>query len=120
MYFAEFIGDLAAEHMPELNAMNSRYAQRNGYLLVLVDASSAGTMTPAARRMSVEGGRALNSRSATAIFGTSLMTRTVATLLFKAVALLSRQSTSLEFFKTEAAARAWLDKQRARLRGVSS
>ena len=52
MYFAKFIGDLTAEQMPALRVLNNRYFEQNGYVLILVDASSAGTMTPEARRLS--------------------------------------------------------------------
>lgn len=115
MYFAEFVGDLRLEHMPEVNAVGNRYVRRNGYKLILVDASRAGTMTPEARRMNVENLRKNPGLSATAIFGTSMVTRTIVTLLFKAMDLLSGREAAVAFFKTEAEARAWLDVQRVRL-----
>lgn len=118
MYFAEFVGDLRTEHMPELNAVGNRYMRRNGYKLILVDASRAGTMTPEARRINVENLRRNPGLSATAVFGTSMVTRTIVTLLFKAMDLLSGREAAVAFFKTESEARVWLDAQRARLRAA--
>ena len=115
MYFAEFIGDLRSEHMPEIHEVGNRYLRRNGYKLILVDASRAGTMTPQARRVNVENLRQNPGLSATAVFGTSMVTRTIVTLLFKAMDLLSGREAAVAFFKTEAEARAWLDAQRIRI-----
>lgn len=118
LYFAEFVGDLRAEHMPELNAVGNRYVRQNGYKLILVDATRAGTMTPEARRMNIDNLRKNPGLSATAVFGTSMVTRTMVTLLFKAMDLLSGREATVAFFKTEAEARAWLDAQRLRLRAA--
>lgn len=120
MYLAKFVGDLTVEHMPSFRALNSRYFENNGYVLILVDASSAGTMTPEARRLSAEYRRELRYVSATAIFGSSLVTHALAALLFKASKLVSGQSVEHEFFRSESAARAWLDAQRIRLSAARS
>ncbi len=113
MYFVECIGDVTAEHMPAFFALTKRYTQKNGYVLALVDASRMGTMSPEARRLSVAYGKQDPGRRATAIFGASLVTRTLATLLFKAIALITQRASESAFFKTEAEARAWLDEKRA-------
>ncbi|MFO0578634.1 MAG: STAS/SEC14 domain-containing protein [Polyangia bacterium] len=115
LYFARFIGDLTAEHMPALRDLNCRYFERNGYVLILVDASRATTMTPEARRLNAEYRRDLKYVTATAIFGTNLLVTALAGLLYNAAKRLSGQSVEHAFFTSEAAARAWLDKQRTRL-----
>lgn len=120
MYFARFVGDLTAEHMPALRDLNQRYFERNGYVLILVDASRATTMTPEARRLNAEYRRDLKYVSATAIFGTSLIITALAGLLYNAARLLSGQNVVHSFFTSEAAARAWLDKQRTRLSAARS
>ena len=65
--------------------------------------------------LSVEHRRDIRFVSATAIFGTSVLTYALATLLYKATRLVSGHSAEHEFFKSEPAARAWLDEQRIRL-----
>ena len=50
-----------------------------------------------------------------AIFGTSVFIHGLAALLYKAAKFLSGQSAVHEFFRSEAAARAWLDQERLRL-----
>ncbi len=116
LFLAQFVGELTAEHMPRVSEIGNGYARRQGYTLVLVDASRASAMTPEARRMSVENRRKNPSPSAAAIFGTSVATRALATLLFKAIELLGGIDGNVAFFKTEAEARAWLDEQRVLLR----
>ena len=115
-FLARFVGPLLAEHMPAVNELSNGYARRKGYTLVLVDASGASAMTPEARRMTVDNSRKNPAPSAAAIFGTSLATRALATLLFKAIELLGGMDGNVAFFKTEAEARAWLDEQRVLLR----
>lgn len=115
MYFAQFFGDLTAMHMPRLNQIGNDYLRRNGYILILVDATHSTTMTPEARRMTVDNRRNNPMRSAIAIFGTSLMTRTLATLLFKALSLVGGMDANIVFVKTEDEARLWLEEQRAAL-----
>lgn len=116
LFLAQFVGELTAEQMPRVSEIGNEYARQKGYTLVLVDASRVSGMTPEARRMSVENRRKNPSPSAVAIFGTSVTTRALATLLFKAIELLGRIDGNVAFFKTEAEARAWLDEQRVLLR----
>lgn len=115
-FLAQFVGELTAEHLPAVNEISNGYARRKGYTLVLVDAARASAMTPEARRMTVDNSRKNPAPSAAAIFGTSVATRALATLLFKAIALLGGIDRNVAFFKTEAEARAWLDEQRVLLR----
>jgi hypothetical protein len=56
--------------------------------------------------------------TATAIFGTSVLTYALAALLYKAARVVSGQRAEHESFQSEAAARAWLDQQRIRLRAA--
>lgn len=115
MYVVEIIGDLNAEHMPIFLDLAGQYARECGYILVLVNSSQAGTMHPEARRLAVAFRKHNLARTATAIIGASLTTRSVAALLFKAMALVTGRESEVSFFKNESEARLWLDERRPHL-----
>lgn len=115
IYAIEIVGDLSAEHMPIFLDLAAQYGRECGYVLVLVNCLRAGTMHPEARRLAIAFRKHSTARSATAISGAGLATRTVATLLFNAMALVTGKESAVSFFKHESEARLWLDERRPQL-----
>ena len=113
-------GVLEAEHLSMMQPRSVAMYRRHGYVLTVIDARNATAMTPEARRVGAELNRKTPMVSASAIYGASLLTRTLATLLWRAVALLPPGHAELTFCKTEAEARAWLDLRRPKLRALAA
>lgn len=91
---------------------------RYGSAYVLVDASQAASISPQTRRWIAEWNKG-HQVSGVAIYGSSLVVRTVLTLVLNAIALLRSQAVPSVFVKTEAEGRAWIAGQR-RTRGAAS
>lgn len=85
----------------------ARTIARYGSAYVLVDSSEAGSIAPQTRRWIAEWNKA-HPVGGVAIFGSSLVVRTVLTLVLNAIALLRSQAVPSVFVKTEAEARTWL------------
>lgn len=117
MYLVEIVGDLTVEHMPIFLDLAGQYAREWGYMLVLVNGTHAGTMHAEARRLAIAFRKRSPAKSATAVIGASLATRSLVTLLYKAMELMSGKESMVAFFKTESEARVWLDEKRAKLVG---
>jgi hypothetical protein len=115
LYVVAFIGELTDKDIRQFHELNLRYHHQHGYLMYLADASQVGHITAENRRLAAQLSRQYESRGVTAIFGASLLARTLATLLLKAISLSQGSTSEFAFFKSEAAARAWLDAQRPRL-----
>jgi hypothetical protein len=115
LYAITFIGDLTIEQVPDFAECNKYYAQRLGYIMCVADASQVGTMTPESRRLSAELSREIGCPGVTAIYGASLIARTLSVLVTKAISMIRKVHSEVAFFKTEAEARAWLAEQRPRL-----
>ena len=96
------------------NVMAARY----GYRLLLIDVGRLGTITAEARRYLAEDQRHERKAGSVAVVGATFAIRTVATMLIKAVSLLSKVPVSLEFFQKEEQAFAWLERERIRLRAI--
>lgn len=80
---------------------------RYGSAYVLVDSSQAGSISPQTRRWIAEWNTS-HQVGGVAVFGSSLVVRTVITLVLNAIALLRRQAVPSVFVKTEAEARTWI------------
>lgn len=94
----------------EAEAFHNGVAQtlaRYGSAYVLVDSSQAGSISPQTRRWIAEWNKA-HQVGGVAIFGSSLVIRTVLTLVLNAIALLRSQAVPSTFVKTESEGRAWL------------
>ena len=113
-------GLVNSEHIEVTHPRSVAVAQRYGYALTMIDARDATSMSAQARRTSADLNRRQPLRSANAIFGANLITRTVATLLWRAVSLISTQRADLAFFATESEALAWLDLQRLKLHALAT
>ncbi len=108
-------GTVEVEHVQVTYQRSVDLARQYGYCLNLFDSRHGGSVSAEARRVSGELSRRSPLISATAIFGANLLMRTLTTLLWRAVAMLTHQKTDLEFFATEPEARAWLALQRPKL-----
>ena len=106
--FVEYVGDLNAEVVGQVNAALLEATHGRKYVFLLVDLSRTGIVTDAARQLGMSGMRAMNPR-ATAVFGADIHRRVIATLITKAAGLLDvRQKGPVCFFAREREARAWL------------
>lgn len=112
----EFHGDITLPDIQQILSAISDMIARQGTFGVLANAAQMGTMTPAARRHVGSFTDAHHGYGA-AILGASLPVRAVMTLVTRAVEIFRRHELpgGIQFFKTEAEARAWLDAQRQRL-----
>lgn len=119
LYAITFIGDLTIDQVPAFASCNKFYAERQGYVMCMVDASQVGTMTPESRRRSAELSRELSSPGATAIYGANLVSRTLGMLVMRAVSLTRKVPVEVAFCKGEVEARGWLAEQRPRLVALS-
>ncbi len=113
-------GVVESEHLAAMHPRSVAMFRRHGYALTLIDATDAKSMTQEARRLGAELNRKSPMLSATAIYGASLFTRTLATLLWRAVSLMANGTFELAFYKTEQDARIWLGAQRNKLRATAA
>ncbi|WP_437686901.1 STAS/SEC14 domain-containing protein [Sorangium sp. So ce176] len=108
-------GDLLEDAARTLAAACQRMNDSGREVLVFCDARHTGTVPPSSRKALAEGLRHVRF-AAVAIFGASFSVRVISTLAMKSVQILTRQSYPVEFFDTEAEARAWLLAQRDAIR----
>ncbi|MGK3986111.1 STAS/SEC14 domain-containing protein [Sorangium sp. So ce136] len=108
-------GDISEDTARAIAAACRRLMESGREVLVLSDASRTGTILPSARKAMAEGLRGVHF-DAIAVFGGSFPLRVVSTLAAKTVQILTGQSYPVEFFATEAEARAWLLARRDALR----
>lgn len=102
-----FNGNVTAEDMQGIFSIVEKMIERHGRYGTLVNAANMGRIAPGARQ--VIGQRPLTSRTfGTSVFGASFVTRTVMTLVLRALQLVGRGAIAGEFFKTEAEARDWI------------
>lgn len=84
-----------------------------GHVFLVVDARALTGMDAEARRKNAEWHRAHPLDLEVVVFGTSLLTRTVLTLLANGIRLFGHPSLNLTFVATEADAQRWLAERRA-------
>lgn len=108
-------GDTTPEHVIAMQRKSRLLSDEVGFILSLVDARRAGTITPEARRMSAAYQREHPVPGAVAVFGVGAVLRAINALYSRAVAYLTNSQREMALFQTEAEARAWLDGQRRRL-----
>jgi hypothetical protein len=95
------------------NAMIERVIAEHGRAFCLHDMRKAHRPPPDARQWLTEWSARVKV-AAVACFGTSFTVRTFATLLVRAIRFLKGPEGILEFFETEAQARAFINAERAR------
>ncbi len=84
-----------------------------GYVLIVVDASDGGVVSPEARKwMAHEAARNKGSLGASAVFGASLLVRAAVNLLLSATRFFAPDSSPIQFVKSEAEAWSYIQEQR--------
>lgn len=86
--------------------------EQYGRFGTLIDARKMGRISAGARKAVGEWGSSAGNFG-TAVFGASLLIRTLVMLLVRAREIVERIDLALGFFKTAAEASAWLDSRRA-------
>lgn len=112
LHFIRINGPLRLEDAQHFHGAVAESRRRYGSVYVLVDSSGAGAITPETRRWIAEWNKT-HHVNGVAIFGSSLVVRTLLTLVLHAIALLRSQAVPSVFVKDEAAARAWLQDLRS-------
>lgn len=100
-------GPLSLAEAQAFHAGVEQTLRRYGTAYVLVDSRHAGELAAPTRRWIAEWNKR-HEVSGVAIYGDSLIGRTLLTLVLQAIGLLRRQPVPYVFAKTEAEARAWL------------
>ncbi|WP_437509326.1 STAS/SEC14 domain-containing protein [Sorangium sp. So ce1099] len=108
-------GDLSEEIARSIAAASRRMAESGREVLVLADVSRIKAIPPGVRKLMASGAVAAR-HDAVAVLGASFTLRVVATLTSRSLRLLTSRSYPVEFFATEAEARAWLLAQRGVIR----
>lgn len=112
--FVAIQGDVRADHLEALIEICEKIEAEHGYFLTLADVRQVGRVPSEIRRRSAEWGRH-HRPGGYACYGSSAMTRTIITLLIRAISLVSKQDTPVMFFASEAEARKWLAVRRQQL-----
>jgi hypothetical protein len=113
-------GTLTVTDLEALYRVCWEIADRYNYWLVLVNSRAGVSMSPEARRFVGDLSRRRRSKNATAIYGGSIVERTLVLFVRNAVKLLHGTAMPIETFQTEADARSWLVHQRQSLRASLS
>lgn len=117
----EGIGPVSVDDIREYQGVRERVIERCGYCVALVNAKSAGSISPDARRFLVEQSRTRTERRvATAVYGIAGAAHAMAALVIRAMDLLGKRKNQILICGDEATARAWLDNQRGHYRGSST
>lgn len=102
----------------DLNAVTEVYERvhaRHGRFFVLYDVTESQGIDRAARKALHDSTSNGPQPDATALFGASFALRTMANMIERALVGLGRPSMGMNFFATEAQARAHIDEERRRL-----
>lgn len=113
-------GTLAADHARVINQFGLDLIQKHGYSLILVDAHAATYVTVETRRLAAAFRREHPVPTANAVVGLNLVVRSLATLVYRGLALIDQAPQLMETFKSAAEARAWLAAQRPSLRAQAA
>lgn len=108
-------GDLSEDMARALAVACRRINESGRDVLMLCDARRMGTVPAPTRKAMADGFRPVRF-IAIAVFGASFTVRVISTLAMKSIQIVNRQVYPVEFFATEAEARAWLVAQRDAVR----
>ena len=113
-----FIGDISGDEMRRLLAAQKAVMTGSPRLLLLIDLSRVGSVSPEARKAGAanDANNPEEKALGTAIFGASLPVRMLATLVTMAGSVLRKLKSTdspVRFFETEREALAWLSERRA-------
>jgi hypothetical protein len=107
--------DLTLEDLERMFRVCEQVEAEYGYFLMLSDAKLLSGLSSEVRRRSAEWGKEHRS-GGYATYGSSLLARTVITLLVHGIGLLRKREAPVAFFATEAEAREWLATRRQQLK----
>lgn len=108
-----FVGDIDGAEMRRLLTAQKGVMEGCDHVLLLIDMRRMGSVTPEGRKIGAEPSNV--NAIGTAIFGASFHIRVLAKLVTTASAVLRKakhEESPVDFFETEADAKAWLDKRR--------
>lgn len=108
-------GIVELSEMVVITSLPRQLYERYGYALVLCDATHAMGPTAETRRYHNQQHKVQVFPSHSALYGASILVRSVVLLAQRATELVTGKKTPASFHKTEAEARAQLDLQRPRL-----
>lgn len=106
---------------PDLDALilvGKQIAETHAAYWVLADVRKLTEVDAAARRRAATNPN-VHLFAGAAVFGASLVARTLITLIVRGMAMLGQSHIQLRFFDSEADARAWLTERRAKTAGTA-
>lgn len=115
MVHLRFAGDVSRDHIVEIVRPVEQVLERDGAVLTLNDVRGIGHISPEARRYAAHWMRG-HRFDGTAMYRANLFTRTVVTLLLRAINLLRPMPLESIFCATEQEAQDWLEERRQQLR----
>lgn len=111
-------GAVSAEDLKGITAARAELLSDAPFVLALVDARELGAIPVETRKLAARTIPLVTYRGI-ALFGASFQTRILAKLVLGAARLLGREERNpVQFFDTEAEARAWLTERAAELKGL--
>jgi hypothetical protein len=115
LLFVTWVGDILPEDVEELHACLQGMLDEHDFVFLLIDATRGQSIGPEARRRG--GSWPLAHRAGgVALFGASLTLRAMVTIVFALLKIfVPGSAVPVEFAKTKAGARAWLDARRLEL-----
>ena len=112
--FLRQYGDYILSDARQMNVEMEAVIRRCGRAFVMVDQSQAGQTPPDARRCIAEWNKE-HQTAGSVIFGSSAISRAVATLVVNASRILNPRGSPIVFTQSEAEARAWIASRREKL-----
>lgn len=113
--WVRIVGVLERPESEQLYRLYDQIGARQGYLLVLSDATAARGNSPEARRFQHDHYKLRTYPSYTAVYGANLVIRTLIMMGIRANQLIHAQRPQVSFHSTEAEARAALAEQRPQM-----
>ena len=115
LLFVRYRGLLTPTHAQRIMELVRGIRARCGRVLVLTDSSHGATMPPETRKAFMDALTPETRMDYQAVFGMGGPVRLMAILLTRAARLLRRSQIEIEFFSSEADARAYLQAMRRRM-----
>lgn len=109
-------GPIKETDLDALIVLGNQIAEVHAAYWVLADVRKLTDVDAAARRRAAKN-PAVHLFAGAAVFGASLVARTLITLIVRGMAMLGQSHIQLRFFESEADARAWLTERRAKTTG---
>jgi hypothetical protein len=116
--FVRAYGEVTKEEILALYEHLLAVEKKYGWVFEIVDARQGGSMSAEVRRENAEWHRRHNLEVDAVIFGSSLIVRTMYTLIVHALRLISKSPARIHFVETEADAWAFVEALRQKNRGT--